>query len=100
MSLQHLRQRVEGFSFSPSPRASAVNLPTRFPSTNGEEDAIVVHLAHFIATQEKALESTVTKLQGAYEMLQLAEERVAELEEALYVLGPKYANLDPLCIMH
>lgn len=66
------------------PRAAAVDRPACYPSTDGEDDATVVHLAQFVAAQEKSLEATATELECAYEVLQGAEERIATLEEALY----------------
>ena len=58
--------------------------PARYPSTDGEDNATVVHLAQFTAAQEESLELVATELECAYETLQRAEERIATLEEALY----------------
>ena len=44
----------------------------------------MVHLAQFAAAQEESLELATTELECVYETLQMAEERIATLEEALY----------------
>ena len=66
------------------PRASAVDLPARYPSTDGERNATVVNLAQFAASQAESLELAAIELECVYVTLQITEERIATLEEALY----------------
>lgn len=61
-----------------------MDLATRYPSTDGEGNATVVHLAQFAAAQEESLETVATELECVYETLDRAEERIVVLEEALY----------------
>lgn len=66
------------------PCASVVDLPARYPSTDGESNATVLHLAQFFAAQEESLELAATELECVHETLQMAKERIIVLEEALY----------------
>ena len=61
-----------------------MDLPACYPSTDGEGNTTVVHLAQFAAAQEESLELAATKLECIHETLQMAEERIAVLEEDLY----------------
>ena len=48
--------KLQDTVFRYHPCASTVDLPTRYPSTDGERNATVVHLAQFAAAQEESLE--------------------------------------------
>ena len=77
-------QELQSTVFRYHPRSAAVDRCARFPSTNGEGNATVVHLAQFAAAQEESLELMATELDCAYEAWERAEERIAVLEQALY----------------
>ena len=57
------------------PRAASGELSARFPTTSGEGNATVVHLAQFTAAQEESLEMAATELRCAYQAWEEAEER-------------------------
>lgn len=80
----HIYMReLHGTVFRYHPRAAAVELPAHYPSTEGEEDATLVHLARYVVAQEESMEMMAADLDGAYKSLHQAEEKIAILEEIL-----------------
>lgn len=64
------------------PRAQVVDHLAQYSAID-EGDATIVHLARFVTAQEKAMVATLEELRGAYEIIEIVECRVAELEDAL-----------------
>lgn len=77
-------EELQNTVFRYHPRAASGELSAHFPSTNGEGNATVVHLARFTAAQEESLEMAATELRCAYQAWEEAEERIVVLEQALY----------------